>query len=872
MKRGYNVLIALLLFFIFPVHSLPAQAISKQDTVLLKRLTRSISLLEFHAELVQYVQKQYDLYGEMRLPQERFLVSLMRLVNREMHRRIPNIKKARRKYFADLKQMLQEIEQLHGRLQRANIQDLDRFIIELAARIQLTLERGEIDYRKKKVFEDALQMLYVAEEMIQLDRAQSGQTLRQKVQESRQKLLSTFGEPVQESASTTTSSGEPTRRYTIYDLFKEWRKYDIIDYQARLAEVKVVRKNLLEKSGLNEILRMFNDELEYAYLNFNYEDYDLAERLLADILETYPAWGVRNLDDVWFYRAESNFALLRFDEAKQQYEQLLQTYPNTVYLPDALSRLVQISYSTDNFDATIDYARQYRNVASSSRDDYYDVAFLQAMAYQQLGDYNQAVNILQEIPESNPYYAYARYFIANIFASNKLYDDAVALYVALSSNPKTPKEIIALSYYKLGIMEYERKNYDIAIQYLMNIPPDYPRYDKVLNALAWAHYELEMSKLPDNVPDFTLARQYAKQLLDEYYASPYRMEAQSLIAYLDQLEGKPLSAIEEYRQVYAAKQKEKSFYAYLEEKHRLEELHDEARRLQERALQMNKPEVFARAKQIGDQLESELQSLELAENSAVGASVYRELGELLKTMTVLDSLKRNAIEQGNKAAIKKIDSIMVRLVNVLEMFPAEMVASAKQVNWFDEYPVSRYVADEKFRYNKNVKTRQEILADYDDLLGRISRLEDAIQIARNNRDYSALINLEIELQQLDELRKKYDRLLATTYFIDASPNPYPEFNKWGDFGAFGIINVHFEQQRTIQDKITYIANLMNRVNAEIENRKKTIEDKIKKIEAEIRFMTMRARREERARLKAERERQFRETYFDTSPGEEDENQ
>ncbi len=871
MKRGYNVLIALLLFLF--THTLTAQSISQQDTVLLKRLTRSITLLEFHAELVQYVQKQYNLYGEMRLPQERYLVSLMRLVNREMHRRIPNIKAARSKYFADLKQMLQEIEQLHARLQQANIQDLDRFIIELAARIQLTIERGEIDYRKKKVFEDALQMLYVAEEMIQLDRAQSGSTIQQKVQESRQRLLSTFGEPATSAPSTATDESTPSgKKYTIYDLFKEWRKYDIIDYQARLAEVKLIRKNLLQKSGLNEILRMFNDQLEYAYLNFNYQDYDLAERLLADILETYPEWGVRNLDDVMFYRAESHFALMRFDEAEQSYQQLIETYPNTTYLPDALARLVQINYTTEQFEDAIEYARQYMNVASTARDDYYDVTFLQAMAYQQLGDYNQAVNRLQEIPENNPYFAYARYFIANIFAGNQLYDDAVAIYVSLSQNPKTPKEIIALSYYKLGIMEYERGNYDIAIQYLLNIPEDYPRYDKVLNALAWSHYELEMSKLPDAVPDFSMARHYAQRILDEYYASPYRMEAQSLIAYLDQLEGKPLSAIEEYRQVYQAKVKKKAFYAYLEEKHRLEELYDEARRLQEKALQANNPQVFARAKQIADQLEAELQSLELAEASAVGASVYRELGELLNTLQVLDSLKKDAIVQGNKRAIKKIDSIMVRLVNVLEMFPAEMIASAPQVNWFDEYPVSRLVADEEFRYNNNVRTREEIQTDYQNLIQRMNRLQDAIQIARDNRDYSALIRYELELQQLEELRKKYDRLLASTYFINASPNPYPEFNKWGDFGAFGIINVHFEQQRTIQDKITYIADLMNRVNAEIERRKKSIEDKIKKIEAEIRFMTMRARREERQRLKAERERMFKETYFDTSPGEEDENQ
>jgi len=43
----------------------------------------------------------------------------------------------------------------------------------------------------------------------------------------------------------------------------------------------------------------------------------------------------------------------------------------------------------------------------------------------------------------------------------------------------------------------------------------------------------------------------------------------------------------------------------------------------------------------------------------------------------------------------------------------------------------------------------------------------------------------------------------------------------------------------------------------------TFEDQLKKIEAEIRFMTMKARLEERQRLRAEREQSFRETYFDT---------
>jgi len=63
---------------------------------------------------------------------------------------------------------------------------------------------------------------------------------------------------------------------------------------------------------------------------------------------------------------------------------------------------------------------------------------------------------------------------------------------------------------------------------------------------------------------------------------------------------------------------------------------------------------------------------------------------------------------------------------------------------------------------------------------------------------------------------------------------------------------------------------LNKVNEDITHRKQLIEDKVKKIEAEIRLMTMKARVEERARQRAERERRFRESYFDTRTSEQQE--
>ncbi|OPX34006.1 hypothetical protein B1H10_04555, partial [candidate division KSB1 bacterium 4484_188] len=67
------------------------------------------------------------------------------------------------------------------------------------------------------------------------------------------------------------------------------------------------------------IMRMFNNELRVAYGAFNYYDYDLAERLLEDLIETYSTAGIKDFEDIYFYWGESNFALSQLNRAQDIY-------------------------------------------------------------------------------------------------------------------------------------------------------------------------------------------------------------------------------------------------------------------------------------------------------------------------------------------------------------------------------------------------------------------------------------------------------------------------------------------------------------------------------------------------------------------------
>ncbi len=861
MRRVFFVAILISLLSL----SLNAQTNPPSDSVGSTNQTIYSDPLDFQATLTEYVAGLYTDYGFRQIPQERYLISLMYLINAEVSGRLENPDAAREKYFSELHNMLGEMRQLKRRLRTAGIRELDDFVNDLEGRVRLTLENRDVDFRKKKVFQDALQMLYVSEEMIKLDNVQGPGGLTQKIGESKAQLLSAFGE-VESGGSS--GSGLPP---SIYDLFVEWRRTDQAKYELRLTDVYLARRNLLNSGGTAAVQRMFRKQLERAYIHFNRAEYDLAERLLSDLSKSYPEWGVRNMDDVQFYMAESNFALDRLVHARDDYELLVNDYPNSTFLANAYSRLVQISYNLRDYLNAIYYAELFERIADPNSEDYYDIQFLVSMSHYQLGNYDKIVQILLNIPEDHPYYYLAQYFVGNAYAANQLYDDAIGVYIGLIDNKLTPPYLHARALYKMGILEYERNNYTATIGYLGRISSAFSRFDKVLNAMAWAHFENERSKEADALVDFTQARFYARRLLDEYYASPYVMEATGLLAFIKQLENEPIQAIGLYQDVYQAKVQRTSVQNFLDEREHLERLYLDAKAMRDKSLRTKNTVAYGKATQLMGELYSQISEMDLAESSSSGAAMYREVEHVLGQLRELNRLRLRAEETGRYETVQRIDSLQFRLGAVLEAFPEEVVEqSSGYVNYFDDYPISKYVVEETSRHQA-IKEKRELvkseIALIDDLM---LAAETSKKQALESQNFRLVSRLEQKKIALEDLRKEYDQLLVATYAVQTNEDPYPEFSRWGDLGAFGIINVYFDQKQKTQKNLVQVANVLDRVNVQLNHRKEVIESKIRKIESEVRFMTMKARMEERARLRAERERAFRESYFDTRESESEE--
>ena len=813
---------------------------------------------EYQVALTKYVTSMLTSYYSESLPQERFLIALMRLVNNEMGNRITNRREAIERYFNDLRNQISELQQLQTRLHNSGIHELDNFIDELDERMKMALQSGEINYKQKKVFEDALQLLYIAEEMIKLDQLSDPSSLNRKISKSKDQLLNAFGEVG--DLETVPLDVAPT----IFNLFDEWKKNDSYRYTARLLDVKIARSKLIKAGSIEQVNRMFNTQLRYAFLSFNYLEYDLADRLLEDLVMSYQNAGVRDFEDVFFYWGESNFALNRFVKTRDIFTEFLQKYPGSVYLSRTYSRLIQLSYKLEEYNEAINYYSAFQDVTSPTQEEYYDVQFVVALSYYENTDFNRAVEILLSFPEKSEYYFFAQYLVGTVYTAGQNYDLAYDIFESMAMSRKTPPEFNNRSLLKLSQISYERGDYLASIDYAELVPKTFRRFDKVLNILLWSHFMMEKERQPDPLQrDFTQAKIYAFKLLQDYYSSEYRMEAESLLGYMYQSENDLMLAKDFYTDVYKSKMERNDLRENLILTDSLLGLHQDAVTRKENALRNDDREAYIEAAGVSEEYYRKAWDELIADKSGIGARVSSEITDLVNQLSELNQLKKIAVRQENEYAIKKIESLMDGIKSSLDLYSKEDIQRALFIN---AYPVAKKVAIADFQTQKNEELQQDIKEEMVQIDVQLERLNVEIERAKLMKNYELLVALEQKERHLFEIRKNYDQLFTFAMGLEPGES-YEDFDRWGEFGAVGIIDVNFGQRDKLQGQMSKVSTVYNSIMDRISQKREVVEDQLKKIDAEIRFMTMKARLEERQRLRAEREQSFRETYFDTRTSE-----
>jgi len=814
----------------------------------------------FNSALRSYVNKLVMRANTTSIPRERFLVQQIRMINDEIKARVTGISKIRDTYFQRLQKELAEVRQLRRRLNATGSNSINVFISEVETKIQETIDSGTIDFTRQKAIEDAVQLLHVAEEMIQMDpnaRLEDDPRFATNFKKTKTEFIQTFG--LKQGSKGGAAANANGASATIFDVYKEWKQTEFIKYQVRWTDIQVIKKRLIKKGTTAQRERMFKRELRHAADAFNFGFYDLAERSFAEILRVYKNIG--NLDDCLFYEGESNYQLMRYHAAQKNFERFTAEYPASPFQAKVYLRLMQIANHFEEYGQVINYYNQMQSVLTANNPYKDAMTFLAINAALHNGQYGKVAELAYEIPAQSPYYRESRFVLAEAYAGEGQFDEASKIFKSLIENKAVDPEFRFTVLLKLGYIKYELGDYWGAIKYFDQIGGYYSNYDRVLIGYAWAYYKNELAKDKNEKRDFSVAKQYLEALLDNFYGSEYLLEARALEGYIDQLEENADQALDNFGYVFHAREVKELSDEFNDERDRLRDIMSVSKRLEQKALEENNPGAFHKAYETRRKIRKPLIKLSYMDLSASGVETQHEVSRLQKQLAELERLKKIAEQRQNKQLVKRIETMQLKIYRAVNSVQPEQ-KSRIGYNYFSEHPLARKESVVENKNKKVLAVRKDTQKQRQEIAGRLTELDFKIKDAKAQRNYRLLVQLELSKARLQDLARKLDFLDTQAYSIGLEKTSI-NLNRWADYGAFGMTNVRFALKNKKSQEIAEFQNQIDQINQFLELRKENIEHEIEKINDEITLMTRRVREQERIRQREELKRQFEESYFDT---------
>jgi len=813
----------------------------------------------YNSALKSYVNKLLIRFGKSNIDRERFLIQQLRMINDEMKSRISGISNVRQSYFNRLDNLLSEVSALKGRLSAPGAQSLGVFVTDVENKIQKIIDSGIINYKKQKAIEDAVQLLYIAEEMIQLDpnaRLENNPGFSKNLSKTKSKLKYSFGG---KKESISESHQAPQNESTVFDVFKEWKKTELIKYQARWTDVQIIKRRMYNKGSAAQQEQMFKRELRNAAEAFNFGMYNLAERSFSEILRSYKLLG--SMDDVLFYKGQSNYLLGRYHQAEKDFNDFSIEYPSSVYLSETYLNLMYISYHFERYAEVLSHYANVRSLLPASEPKMYKMTFMAAVTALKSQRFEKCIELAFEIPQTSYFYRESRFILAEAYAAINNFEESKNVFRALIVPQNIEPEFRFTVLLKLGYLSYETMDYYGALKYFDQIAGNFSEYDRVLIGYSWVLYKMELVKENTSERDFSSTQKYLEALLDNFYGSDYLLEARALYAYVMQLQEKVDAALDNYEYVFDAKEVKQFSDSLNYEYDLMSNAMKSATSLKNKALKKNNPSAFSRAYQTVKKLRGPLSQLSYMDMSSSGVAVKGEVSRLKKQLAELDQLKNKAEERGKSGLVKRIENMQLKIYRVVNSISVTRESSLG-LNYFDEHPLARKESVVENNNRKIRNLRADTQKQREDLASRIAKLDFSIQDARVQKDYRKMIHLELSKERLSDLFKKLD-FLDTHAYSTALMQTGIDLNHWSNYGAFGMTNVRFAIRNAKAQEIASFQNQIEQINDFLEIRKLNIQHKIAQIDDEITLMTRRVRKQERIREREELKRQFEESYFDT---------
>ncbi len=228
-----------------------------------------------------------------------------------------------------------------------------------------------------------------------------------------------------------------------FDQFKSFSTvYNLI------IEQENIRKALILTGNLEQNRRMLKEELSSAVTFFNQAQFRTAKEFLNAIIRDYSA-SFTQMDDIYFFRAESFFALKSYQSALQDYNSVITKYSGaSSFTSQAIYKSLFIKYVYGKGEEVSSDWDKFKNYVTQKDNFYFKTQILLAVINHQRGDFGKSVSFLENYPPDESGYILSQYIVGNSWANEDSVDQAIYAYSKIEQTTVWPWEANSVKYLK----------------------------------------------------------------------------------------------------------------------------------------------------------------------------------------------------------------------------------------------------------------------------------------------------------------------------------------------------------------------------------------------------------------------------------------
>jgi len=734
---------------------------------------------------------------------------------------------------------------------------------EQKRRIVQTLELSRLanpveDKAVEEYIDETANMVTILKELDQLELKVQNDTLlmHSNIDSVRNKLLTNIDERIYKLFGYTTDAR--IEKTTLSEYFKEWKARKIAEFQAKLTKYRIVRNQLIKSADSYERNRMLENEINNALLNYTEQNYELAIMQFNEIYNVYSPF-FEKLDGVIFYCSEANYESGYFDAALEGFNRVINGYPNSQYVNKAYLRCMLIFNSYNWNEKFFEYFDQFQKLSNVESADFYEANYIAGYLNFNLGKFIESRKNLESVQEESDYYFAAQYLLGTVYVNIDNYVKAKQVFEDLVNRKNYPWTDLNAAIIrneallKLGYLHYQRGEYENAILYFEKVSKGYEGYDASLMGQAWA--KMKKGEYDESINKIN-------SVTNNYLLSKYTYEALVLSAHCKKIQDKDDEALKDLRYVSDSKEVLQKTKDYNEERKRIINQLDELSRLEEQILERQDRKLYPKVMQIREMINNVLTSFYY--RGSISSRIVEEYNDerkiLLRQIQEFENIMSLSEAENNKQMYNDAQEQRNRLLSVLESY--ESNATFMNSNYFVNYPMALKEGSTIYRFDIVKKTVDELIEEKKRLKTDLDIITKLMAANNAETQIDVVLDLEILEEDMRDLHNQLNRFqlwLANNQVTEIESNA----DHWADFSGFGISDINFTTYYEQIQKINSLNKNISYVEEILKNKKDFLEKKIAKYDTEV-MKIQKEMEAEKVRLeKLEKEKYFRDIYFDT---------